>query len=94
MDSGSEFLAARMFMSNHMPIQIFTFTPFTHQRCHSGTHSHYPLLGASSLSSERACAIYNHVTMGNSLSVHSDLRGHWSVHACTVFTNVTEKTLF
>ena len=36
-------LAARMFMSSHMPIQIFTFTPFTHQRCHSGTRSHYPL---------------------------------------------------
>ena len=36
-------LAARMFMSNHMLIQIFTFTPFIHQRCHSGTHSHYPL---------------------------------------------------
>ena len=28
-------------------------------------------MGASSLSSERACAIYDRVTMGNSLSVHS-----------------------
>ena len=39
-------LAARMFTSNHkliMPIRIFTFVPFIHQRCHSGTHSHYPL---------------------------------------------------
>ena len=35
--------------------------------------------------SERTCAIYDHVTVGNSLSVHSDLR--------RVFTNVIEKII-
>ena len=33
--------------------------------------------------------IYDHVTMGNSLSVHSDLQGQ-SVRPCTMFINEGE----